>query len=450
MSQTKQLTQTIHSILNTLPSTSKPPLNYENTIVTKCLEKIRILNTKLGYEGCLGKNDHRQSRVAICLEYVIRRDLSNYSGPPIPIESLAQSVGMRTKMFLELKGKMDHYFEDDLPVISTTQKNMSLSQQTNNNNDLIQKLVVKIGSQGLCDSHERVAQNGRRLLINIEKYINETKIKNIRNAAMNDFQRKKETYAAVCFYITSIQSQNNQHVDDRNGHEINSKKRNEVYNQLRKAVVTAAKLTPQEFDHVLKHVNELLQKSKKDGQGSNIDNKSMTPTLPLQQQVKGKKRKRNDASQENLNDIVNDILSQPKDVGRQLVDENDENSEPTMNDVLKDIINKDCNEIEESDKKSITPNIIEQIEMLKRPLDECYPKMPKTFVEWKNRILEAAKINARKVLPSKHGMDSESERIKNFVFEGIHKESENISDREALSNAAYNCLEKLSVYHENS
>lgn len=417
---------TITKILDGLPSQYQPnsPEQLSSTI-KKCLEKLRILNTKVVLTN-LGRHDHLQSRAAICLEHVVRRDIPDYPAR-ISIDQLAKCIGMSKTNFSNVKNKMDHFLEDTKTTQNSSAYNKSNSSthrqdkgnfssvsNTSKSTDLlgentgkfIQKLCIKIGSQEDCDT-EKATKNAQILLTNIKEHLKNEKIYRIREASQDDLRQNAEIYIAACFYLECIDSS------------ITKK----VKEELLTSVVTAAKLTHEKFLEVLEHVKG-LKCNIREKNSSTSQNASKLDT----RQNTGK-RKRSTTLKQDGNGALHDIMSSNPDKQRsnkRSIDSGDDTTTIDFAHIIDEINSKNddfTNHLKTTDTAKNPPFDV-CMSFLKSKSHERDPDLSSTFCEWKNNILEKAKHNARKWAVKTRESEDMSD----------------ISDREALSIAAKLCL----------
>ena len=362
----KESRTTLQNILTNLPPSNKPKAHLHPSILKKCLEKLRILQTKLGSTTRLGKQDHLPSRAAICLEHVIRRDFGGVSDR-IEISNLARCVNMTDKQLRDVKEKMDHYIDDPQRHHSSTNPTILEEPRTN---DLLQQLAIKLSIHDDLDI-PTCFRNTKVLLQDIHQHILHEKTESLRHASLTDFERKQESYIAACFGIGCLES----------FHFSTRKEWNDMERQLLPDIILAAKLTNTDFGKVYSHV---------------LDLESMISKQPRRNGVMLSKRKREQK-------LVSERM-----YPRPTMKNDQQSSKPakekgrlTVDEILGKSKNDHAFDSQFSKQEDATRNDIPSIKTessrtkchllpLRYSSDITHPKLSKEFLIWKRDILMTA------------------------------------------------------------
>eukprot|EP00586_Coscinodiscus_wailesii_P020751 CAMPEP_0172515864 /NCGR_PEP_ID=MMETSP1066-20121228/271515_1 /TAXON_ID=671091 /ORGANISM="Coscinodiscus wailesii, Strain CCMP2513" /LENGTH=373 /DNA_ID=CAMNT_0013297091 /DNA_START=56 /DNA_END=1177 /DNA_ORIENTATION=- len=198
----------------------------KSIISPKTHELIRIIKSKQRNPLC--PFDTAQIRAGVCLEFILR----NCHDTKISHDVLAQSVATTKQKFLVIFNGLSHLLKE-ASIKRTKKKN-----DNGENGSIIDTLSLKLASY-VQDMDQTITKTDE-LLKRTYRAMETSGLD--KSALLDDFRRKKDTYAAVCFYLIAL-------------------KGNDGDMKLPKhKTVDAAKLNLKEFDGVLVQVQRLERK----------------------------------------------------------------------------------------------------------------------------------------------------------------------------------------------
>lgn len=215
----------VQDIIERLPHGERQGIINDN-LQSQVGEMLRVLGVKVPM-GRLDKQDSIETRAAVVLEYVLRKEQSRR----LAVKTLASAVGMRPAAFEVLQTKIGNYLADNHTTrtnptrvgsqASRTNKSLAASSKPLARNQIssrplrsnavwkstIPTLSIKLGAL-VHDSHG-FARQAEQLLQDLHRHVQSLSVHE-RHGYSSDMTQHREAYEAACFYVVVQRRQGSQ------------------------------------------------------------------------------------------------------------------------------------------------------------------------------------------------------------------------------------------------